>query len=143
MKVRTSVAVLSATALIGAGTFLLPAAASPAHATHKLSFTSITENSVMFTKSSGAESDKALNRKGKIIGFAALSFKVTKTGGTGAIAIDLAGGFMYGTLTISDSPVTHGKLTGGTGRYNGVTGTIDATNLNKAGTRTAVTITYH
>jgi hypothetical protein len=34
-------------------------------------------------------------------------------------------------------------LTGGTGKYKGVTGKIVATSLNKAGTRTAVTITYH
>jgi hypothetical protein len=143
MKVRTSAAIVSAAALIGAGAFLLPAAASPAHATHKLSLTSITEKSVMFTKSSGGESDKLLNKKGKIVGFGELSFKFGKSGGTGAVALDLAGGFMYGTLIIGDSPVTDGTLTGGTGKYKDVTGKIVATNLNKAGTRTAVTITYH
>jgi hypothetical protein len=143
MKLRTSTALVSTVALIGAGASLLPAAASPSHRTHKLSFTAVTEKSVMFTKRSGAESDKNLNKKGKIIGFGDLSFKVGKTGGTGRIALDLAGGFMYGKLTISPSPVTHGTLTGGTGKYKGVTGKILATNLNQAGTKTAVVITYH
>lgn len=143
MKLRTSAALISTVALVGAGASLLPAAASPSHRAHKLSFTSVTEKSVMFSKGSGAESDKDLNKKGKIIGFGALSYKVGQTGGTGRIALDLAGGFMYGKLTISASPVTHGTLTGGTGRYKGITGKISATNLNQAGTRTAVTITYH
>ena len=34
-------------------------------------------------------------------------------------------------------------VTGGTGAFKGATGTITAKALNKAGTRTAVTITYH
>jgi hypothetical protein len=38
--------------------------------------------------------------------------------------------------------VTKGKVTGGTGRFRGATGTIRARNLNKAGTRTAVRVTY-
>ena len=33
-------------------------------------------------------------------------------------------------------------MAGGTGAFKGVTGTIKAKSLNKAGTRTAVTITY-
>lgn len=143
MKLRTSAAIVSTVALVGAGASLLPASASPHHATHKLSFTSVTEKSVMFSKRSGAESDKDLNKKGKLIGFGELSYKVGRTGGKGEVAIDLAGGFIYGSLTISPTPVTHGTLTGGTGKYKGVTGKIVATSLNKAGTRTAVTITYH
>jgi hypothetical protein len=37
---------------------------------------------------------------------------------------------------------SNGKVTGGTGSFNGATGSITAKNPNKAGTRTAVTITY-
>jgi len=33
--------------------------------------------------------------------------------------------------------------TGGTGAFKGAKGTIRAKNLNKAGTRTAVTVKYH
>lgn len=36
----------------------------------------------------------------------------------------------------------NGKVTGGTGAFAGATGRIKAKNLNAAGTRTVVTITY-
>jgi hypothetical protein len=59
------------------------------------------------------------------------------------VTLDTNGGFLYGTLTFTKGPVTHGTVTGGTGIFEGVTGTITGRNLNKSGTRTAVTITYH
>jgi len=43
----------------------------------------------------------------------------------------------------SDGPVTRGKVTGGTGTFRGASGTITAKTLDKNGTKTAVTITYH
>jgi hypothetical protein len=39
--------------------------------------------------------------------------------------------------------MSRGTVTGGTGSYQGAAGAILAKNLNSAGTRTAVTITYH
>jgi hypothetical protein len=54
-----------------------------------------------------------------------------------------SGGFVYGVATASNSPVIHGTVTGGTGIFKGAAGTILAKNLNKAGTKTAITITYH
>ena len=61
-----------------------------------------------------------------------------------AAAAVTAGGFVYGTLTVNfkTGAITNGKVTGGTGAFAGATGTIKAKNLNKAGTRTAVTVTY-
>jgi hypothetical protein len=65
---------------------------------------------------------------------------------TGAInlTVDTSGGFLYGTGTINlkTGAFSNGMVTGGTGSFTGATGTIKAKNLNKAGTRTAVTITY-
>jgi hypothetical protein len=60
------------------------------------------------------------------------------------IAVDTTGGFLYGALTLNlkTSALTNGKVTGGTGAFARATGTIKARNLNAAGTRTAVTITY-
>ena len=60
------------------------------------------------------------------------------------IAVDTTGGFLYGTLSLNlkTSALTNGKVTGGTDTFAGATGTIKAKNLNAAGTRTAVTITY-
>ena len=52
--------------------------------------------------------------------------------------------FVYGKLTVNfkTGAITNGKVTGGTGAFARATGTIKAKNLNAAGTRTAVTITY-
>ncbi len=52
---------------------------------------------------------------------------------------------MYGkfNITFSTGAITNGKVTGGTGKFKGATGRIKAKNLDSAGTRTAVTITYH
>ena len=50
---------------------------------------------------------------------------------------------MYGVANASSSPVIHGTVTGGTGAFRGAAGTILAKNLNNAGTKTSVTITYH
>ena len=56
--------------------------------------------------------------------------------------MDTSGGFLYGTLKLSQGPVIHGTVTGGTDAFKGVTGTITGRSLNKNGTRTAITITY-
>ena len=68
----------------------------------------------------------------------------TATTGAVNITVDSAGGFLYGTgtVTFKTGALSNGKVTGGTGAFKGVTGTIKAKNLNKQGTRTAVTITY-
>jgi hypothetical protein len=50
---------------------------------------------------------------------------------------------VYGVANASSSPVIHGTVTGGTGAFRGAAGTILAKNLNNAGTKTSVTITYH
>jgi hypothetical protein len=55
---------------------------------------------------------------------------------------ETSGGFVYGVCAGSNIGVMHGRITGGTNAYTGATGTFLAKNLNKAGTRTAVTITY-
>ena len=85
-------------------------------------------------------------RKGKTIGFDLLYIASNpKTSGVNAdVTLDVNGGFLYGTLQLSPSgPVIHGKVTGGTRAFKGATGTISVKILNSAGTRTAVTITYH
>ena len=92
----------------------------------------------------GAE-DKDVNKAGKVIGYDVLRFSVNpKTNTTSiGVAVDLSGGFLYGVMSESDGPVTHGTVTGGTGAFKGATGTITAKALNQNGTRIAVTITYH
>ncbi len=145
-KMRASVAVASTAAILGAGAFVLPALASPAAASHTLKFISVTKKSIMLTKTSGAQQDTDVSSAGKAVGFDMLHFNATSASSAALnITVDTKGGFLYGTAKVSfkSGAITGGKVTGGTGAFKGATGTIKAKNLNKAGTRTAVTITYH
>jgi hypothetical protein len=145
MKFRTSIAAVGAAALLGTGAFLLPSVASASSSTHTLKFISVTKKSVNFSKTSGGQSDEDLNKAGKIVGFDEIYFQFNPKTHTpsGGVTLDTNGGFLYGTLKFTNGPVTRGKVTGGTGIFKGATGTITGKNLNKSGTRTAVTITYH
>jgi hypothetical protein len=148
MRARTYLAAAAAAGLVGSGAFLLPAAASTQHPTcscgiQTLRFVSVTKNSVQFSKTTAAQQDTDVNGKGQVIGFDQLwlSFNPKTGRGSGNFTFDYRGGFIYGTLRLSNSGAT-GRLTGGTGAYWGITGTLVARTLNKAGTRTAVTIRY-
>jgi hypothetical protein len=148
MRARTYLAATAAAGLIGSGAFLLPAAAStqqPACSCgiHTLRFVSVTKNSVAFSKTTAAQQDTDVNAKGQVIGFDQLwlSFNPKTGRGWGNFTFDYRDGFIYGSLRLSTSGAT-GMLTGGTGAYRHITGSLVATTLNKAGTRTAVTIRY-
>jgi hypothetical protein len=146
VKVRTSIAAAGTAALIAAGALALPAAASAHTTTHTLTFISVTKTSTMFTPATGAQQDTDENSAGKTVGYDMLYFTAnSKSTAAVNVTVDTSGGFIYGTLTVNlnTMAVTNGKVTGGTGTFNGATGTIKAKDLNKAGTRTAVTITYH
>jgi hypothetical protein len=145
MKVRTSIAAIGAAALLGGGgAMVVPAIASATAASHTLKFTSVTERSVNFSKTTAAQQDRDLNSKGKIIGFDELYFAFNlKTGvAKSKVTVVTKGGMLYGSLTLTQTSIS-GKVTGGTGKFKGAAGTITARNLNSAGTRTAVTIRYH
>ena len=145
MKVRSSVVGLGAAAVLG-GTCALavPAIASTQTTTHTLKFTSVSGPGINFSKSTAGQQDKDLNSKGKLIGFDELylTFNMKTGAGTGNVALVVKGGILYGTLKLTQSSIS-GKVTGGTGAFAGAKGTITAHNLNKAGTKTAVTIRYH
>jgi hypothetical protein len=136
VKLRTSAVIAGTTALVGAGALLYPAVAST-HVT--------TEKQVSLSKTTGAEQDKALNSKGKLIGFDEIysTFNPKAQTGKGTVVLDIKGGFVYGVLDFGAGSTTTGKVTGGTGKFKGVTGTIVGTDLNKSGSRTAVVIKYH
>jgi hypothetical protein len=145
VKLRTSAVIAGTTALVGAGALLYPAVASTHVTTHTLRFTSVTEKQVSLSKTTGAEQDKALNSKGKLIGFDEIysTFNPKAQTGKGTVVLDIKGGFVYGVLDFGAGSTTTGKVTGGTGKFKGVTGTIVGTDLNKSGSRTAVVIKYH
>jgi hypothetical protein len=151
MRARTLVASAGVAGLLGTGAFLLPAVAStnaPARPgcgfrVVTLKFTSVTKDARQLSASTAAQQDTDINSVGKVIGFDDLYLVFNpKTGaGSGNFAFDTRGGFIFGTLRLSSSGAT-GRITGGTGRYRDVSGALVARTLNKAGTRTAVTITY-
>jgi hypothetical protein len=144
MRTRTFVAVACVAVLLGGTGAVIPAMASARTSTHTLRFTSVTERTVMFTKTTGAQQDRDVAR-GKLIGFDQLNFTVnTVTGAaTGGATLDASGGFMYFAMTFApNGQSAQGKVTGGTGAYRGATGKITAEAVNKSGTRTAITVTY-
>jgi hypothetical protein len=145
MKARSGIAALGAAALIGGtGAMVVPAIASARTTSHTLKFTSVTDRSISFTKTTGAQQDRDVNAKGKLIGFDQLysTFNVKTGTGKGNVTLVVKGGILYASLTFNQASVT-GRVTGGTGTFKGAKGTIKAVNLNKAGTRTAVTIVWH
>ena len=148
MKHRITVAaVAAATALSGACAFGVSAAsASPsAPKNHTVSFTSVQEAMVNLGQHTASEQDKDVNKAGKVIGYDLLYFVFnpkTETARLNFTAV-VNGGFIYGVANAGANPTIHGTVTGGTGTFKGAAGTILAKNLNQAGTKTAITITYH
>ncbi len=146
MKIRTPLAAAAAAVVLGTtGALMLPAVASAHSASTTLKFTSVQKASTMLGKTSGGEQDTDVNAAGKTVGFDMLYFTaVSASTGKVNITVDTTGGFLYGTATanLKTGGISNGKVTGGTGSFTSATGTIKAKNLNKAGTRTAVTITY-
>jgi hypothetical protein len=145
MKLRSSIAAAGAAALIGTGALAVPALASAHPATHTLKFISVQKQSLELSKTSGGQQDNDVNAKGKAVGFDMLYFQGTTASiATVYATIDIAGGFLYATFSYhtKTGAITNGKVTGGTHAFAGATGTAKVKNLNKAGTRTAVTIVY-
>jgi hypothetical protein len=143
MKIRTSIAAAGAAVILGgAGALAFPAAASAHTATHTLKFISVTASTVPFTNTAAGFQDTDVNSAGKTIGFNDLYVTITgKNAGIGNVALDVKGGFLYGTIATANAGQTFsGKVTGGTGAFTGAVGTIAARAISS--TKTAVTITY-
>jgi hypothetical protein len=147
MKARGVIAALSTATLVGGGALAVgfAAGASATTGTHTLKFTSVQEKVLPVSKTAQLEQDKDVSHKGKLIGFDVLNFKFNpKTSkGTVLIAIDLKGGMLFAVAPVSLSgSKTTGMITGGVGVFKDATGSLVAKDLNKAGTKLAVTITY-
>ena len=145
-KALITIGVITAVAVITAGAFLIPAGASANRATrHTLRFTATAQQSTNLSPTSFAQDEVDTNAAGKIIGFDVINgvFNPRTHTAKGRVAFSTKGGILYGSLRFSNGPVTRGKVTGGTGKFRGVKGTIYGRNLNASGTRTAVTVRYH
>jgi hypothetical protein len=142
MKIRTTIAAAgTAVVLGGAAGLALPAVASAHPVSHTLKFTAVHVNSVPFTSTNFGAQDTDVNSTGKTIGFDDLNVTFMGPSGRGDVALDIDGGFLYGTIATTNAGKTFsGKVTGGTGPYKEATGTITAKATSS--TKTAVTITY-
>lgn len=101
--------------------------------------------SINFGKTHFGQSDVDRNKAHQKIGFDTLNGVFNPN--TGSVKIDVAfdakGGFMYFHLHSTSQSTFAGTMTGGTGKFKHAHGTLTATNLNSAGSRTAVIIKYH
>ncbi len=144
MKVRMSIIAAGAAVALGTtGALVLPAVASAHSASTTLKFIAVQKASHNFTKTTGANQETDVNAAGKTVGFDMIYFAATSaTSAAVNITVDTSGGFLYGTATVSikTGAITNGKVTGGTGKFAGATGTIKAKAISS--TKHAVTITY-
>ena len=144
MRTRLSIAAATAAGLLSTSAFLVPALGSSHKATHTLRFTSVQVKSIGFGKTHFGQSDVDFNKAHKKVGFDTLNGVFDPN--TGSVKIDVSfdtkGGFMYFHLHSTSQSTFAGAMTGGTGKFKHAHGTLTATNLNKSGTRTAVTIKY-
>jgi len=147
MRIRAIIGTgLAAAVAATAGMTLIPLAASaqptPA-ATHTYKFTSITQKEID-ASSSAADADYDYVGS-KLSGFDTTWGKYNPK--TKKIDVDVTvtttGGILYATVSGAPSAsMFTGPVTGGVGTFANAKGTITGKNLNKAGTKTAVTITY-
>jgi hypothetical protein len=144
MTLRRTVIIASMGAALVAGivTASAVAGATSVVTKHTINLVSVQIASHQFSRSTAAQADVDRHR-GKVIGYDVLSEKFTSTGGVirGSYAPP-GGGNLYFEIPVSNAKTLHGKVTGGSGRFAGASGTIAATPLNKAGTKTAVKIVW-
>jgi hypothetical protein len=77
----------------------------------------VSVNRVMFTSTNFGDQETDVNRTGKVIGFDDLNVTFMGPSGTGHVAGDIEGGFLYGTIATTNAGQTFsGKVTGGPGR---------------------------
>jgi hypothetical protein len=146
MSTRRNVIIVSVGAAAAAGIVAVSAVAGAdaAPVTHTIRLVATQTAVHQFSKSSTAEADTDRHR-GKVIGYDVLAGKFTSTGGLFLGSFATQGGVMNFRIPITNpnAKTLHGRITGGSGRFAGAAGTIAATSLNNAGTRTAVTIVWH
>ena len=117
--------------------------ADAAQGTKTLTFTSVEKSETNPGKYSFVDHD-ILKKGGKTIGFdLADGIYDPKTGTVDLdVALGLDGGVILVHLANYGDDGGTGRITGGTGRYRGIKGSVVAKNLTKSGSKTKVTLTY-
>jgi hypothetical protein len=147
MKIRRSITAAAAAAVLGGtAALVLPAVASAHSATTTLKFTATEHKTISWLPiNSFIFHETDTNSRGRTIGFDDIYFtNQTCCSVTADVTFALRGGLLYGTFDASGDPtlsITNGKVTGGTGAFNGVTGTITGAPTDTL-TKIQFTITY-
>lgn len=149
MKIRAIIGTGVAGVLVAAGAVLIPLTASaqpaaPAAKVHTLTFTSVTNKSINFSKNAGGGSDVDVNAKGKAIGEDIVYFQFNPKANVGDVsaAVTVNGGIMLLTGITPNGLTYKGTVVGGLAAFRHAKGTWTGKNLNKAGTKTLITIKY-
>jgi hypothetical protein len=144
MKVTKRAAIASAAgALVVAGVGgASMTSASGAATVHTLKFNSIEIASHGLGKTSFASADVD-KRKGKVIGYDSVTgkFNVHTHVANLSVALALKGGVINVSGSSAESGAFVGKVTGGSGKYKGIKGTVTGDQVNNK--TTAVVIKYH
>lgn len=141
-RVLVALCAVGAVATAGAATTVAAVAASSS-STHTLKFTAITKSHHGLSRSTQIEADTDKSG-GKTVGYNVLYEKFTRSSGSVSGAYATKGGLIFFEIKSSGpsaGATLDGTLTGGTGKYKNVHGTITANTVSKA--KTIVTITYH
>jgi hypothetical protein len=130
-------------ALVSVGLGVSQASGGSTTHTHTLHFTAVTVANANTSKHTFSGADKDVH-KGKKIGTDVTQCKANKafTKVRCEVALALRGGILYGTFNISQNDtISHGKVTGGVGRFTGATGTISG-HAGKKNNTEDVTVVY-
>jgi hypothetical protein len=105
-----------------------------------LTFTSTTNKSVTITDQEMVNQDTDTDSTGKTIGFDTTYIAPAgTTSATADAALAIDGGLLYATFSTTDGQSWTGEVTGGTGKFKGVTGKVSA----KAQSETALEVTVN
>ncbi len=141
----TTIAATGITALSLAVTGATLAGAAPAPSSHTLKFTSVQTAQRSVGKYKFIDSDKDV-QSGKVIGYDAVdgAYHPKTHTITVAVAAALKGGILYvaGTGDVVSGKFA-GKITGGTGTFKGVHGTVTGQATGKQGQNERLVIVYH
>ena len=137
---RAGIGLAGTALIIGAGgAATLPASGSDKTTTHTLRLNSITKGGHQVGPRSfaGIDVDK---RHGKILGYDTVSgkFNIKTHIAVLDVAAALRGGLLYIHGRSNEAGDFAGKVTGGTGRFHGATGTVTGTQVNNNTTKIVV-----
>lgn len=149
MRIRAIIGTGVAGVLVAVGAVLIPltASAQPAASAakvHTLTFTSVSNKSITFSKNAGGGSDVDVNAKGKAVGEDVVYFSFNPKTNVGDVsaAVTISGGILLVTGTTANGLTFKGTVAGGTGAFKHAKGTWTGKNLNKTGTKTLITVKY-